>query len=76
LTLDAPDTELGQHVSDIVAAYVGNHQIEVLEIPVLIQSVYGTLAKLAARVARNVSTTLRQPVWEIRLGVEASGLAG
>jgi uncharacterized protein YbjT (DUF2867 family) len=36
------------------------------------------LALVAAghQVTRNVSTTLRQPVWEIRLGVEASGLAG
>ena len=47
MTIDAPDTELGQHVSDIVAAYVGNHHITVLEVPALIQSVYGSLAKLA-----------------------------
>lgn len=48
MTLVAPDTELGQHVSDIVAAYVGNHQIAVLEVPTLIQSVYGALTRLAA----------------------------
>jgi predicted transcriptional regulator len=47
VTIDAPDTELGQHVSDIVAAYVGNHHITVLEVSALIQSVYGTLARLA-----------------------------
>jgi len=51
VTLAAPDTELGQHVSDIVSAYVGNHQITVLEVPVLIQSVYSTLTRLAAGVA-------------------------
>ncbi len=51
MTLAAPDTELGQHVSDIVSAYVGNHQITVLEVPVLIQSVYSTLTRLAAGVA-------------------------
>jgi predicted transcriptional regulator len=48
VTLVAPDTELGQHVSDIVAAYVGNHQITVLEVPALIQSVYGALTRLTA----------------------------
>jgi len=48
VTLVAPDTELGQHVSDIVSAYVGNHQITVLEVPVLIQLIYDTLARLAA----------------------------
>jgi len=48
VTLVAPDTEIGQHVSDIVAAYVGNHQIAVLEVPVLIQSVYDTLTRLTA----------------------------
>jgi predicted transcriptional regulator len=42
------DTELGRHVSDIVSAYVANHRLGSLEITALIQSVYRTLAKLAA----------------------------
>jgi predicted transcriptional regulator len=46
VTLVTPDTELGQHVSDIVAAYVGNHQITALEVPKLIQSVHDALTRL------------------------------
>lgn len=62
MTLAAPDTELGQHVSDIVSAYVGNHQITVLEVPVLIQSVYSTLTRLAAGVAEPEALSQEPPV--------------
>jgi predicted transcriptional regulator len=46
LSIPSPDTELGRLVSDIVAAYVGNHSIEAIAIPPLIQSVYGALTRL------------------------------
>jgi predicted transcriptional regulator len=48
LSIPSPDTELGRLVSEIVAAYVGNHNIEALAIPPLIQSVYAALARLQA----------------------------
>ena len=48
MTNVASDTELGRHVSAIVSAYAGNHQITPAELPGLIRSVYGTLARLEA----------------------------
>jgi len=44
----ASDTALGHHVSAIVSAYAGNHQIAPAELTSLIQSVYNTIARLSA----------------------------
>lgn len=48
MSLVTSDAELGQHVSDIVSAYVGNHQITEAEVPALIRSVRDALTRLAA----------------------------
>lgn len=68
MALPAPDTELGHHVSAIVSSYAGNHQIAALELPALIQSVYDTLAQLAAGTPAS-ETLAQEPAVPIRKSV-------
>jgi predicted transcriptional regulator len=71
VAIPTPETDfgrLGRHVSDIVSAYVASHRFEALEVPALIQSVYGTLAKLATG-ATEPEALLQEPAVPIRKSV-------
>lgn len=67
-----PDTHMHTLTSAIVAAYVGNHTVQITEIPGLITSVYGALNDAIS--VQDVSDDPQTPAVPIRKSVYSDAL--
>lgn len=55
-------SKLGQFVSDIVAAYVRHHRVDVVDLPSLIHSVYWTIHRLSCAQVQHKTQVLEPAV--------------